>query len=280
MPGLESMRHRLSSLAKTLTYPTTAPSHTDPDTRLLDPDYFSIDVEDLTWFNKVNLAVRRDTEKLSTASDYMHIQRVSVSAWNLYQADTSHGLAGTIDSRTVVVAAMVSSLGALMYAHAYEEQTMQQVDTAENKQTAQNDLLFDFLRSLDCPPDVAGPAALVASIVGSDGESNDNENFQNHCEAYPALKFVQDAVKLDELGCVGIARLGVQNKETILEMVHTMDTKLVHYAGSMKTKSGKKEAEKRWSQMLEFRECFISQTDCSIGLMSDRKRTKILNKRV
>jgi hypothetical protein len=86
-------------------------------------------------------------EKLSTASDYMHIQRISVSAWNLYQADTSHGLAGTIDSRTVVVAAMVSSLGAPMYAHAYEEPTMQQVDTAEDKQTAQNDLLFDFLRS-------------------------------------------------------------------------------------------------------------------------------------
>ena len=230
----------------------------------MNPDYFSIKAEDLTWFNKVTLAVRRDTEKLSTASDYMHIQRVSVSAWQLYQADTLHGMADTIDSRTVVVAAMVSSLGALMYAHACEEQ---KVDTAADKQTAQNDLLFDFLRSLDCPPDVAGPAALIASIIGSDGETNDNENFQNHCEAYPALKFVRDAVKLDELGCVGIAQLGVQNKETILEMVHTMDTKLVHYAGLMKTKSGKKEAEKRWSQMLEFRESFISQTDCSIGLM-------------
>jgi uncharacterized protein len=273
MPDLESMRHRLSSIVKPVTHLTTPPSHTDPDTRLLVPDYFSIDAEDLTWFNKVNLAVRRDMEKLSVASDYMHIQRVSVSAWHLYQADASHGLVDTIDSRTVVVAAMVSSLGALMYAHACEQQDTQEIDTAEDKQTAQNDLLFDFLRSLDCPPDVAGPAALVASFVGSDGETNDDENFQNHCEAYPALKFVQDAVKLDELGCLGIARLGVQNKETILEMVHTMDAKLVHYAGSMKTKSGKKEAEKRWSQMLEFRECFISQTDCSIGLMSDRKRT-------
>ena len=270
MPGLESMRRRLASIAHPVTHPTTFLSHTNPDTRLLNPDYFSIEAEDLTWFNKVNLAVRRDMEKLSTASDYMQIQSVSVSAWQLYQADTSHEMADTIDSRTVVVAAMVSSLGALKYAHTCDEQ---QVDTAEGKQTAQNDILFDFLRSLDCPPDVAGPAALIASLVGSDGETNDNENFQNHCEAYPALKFVQDAVKLDELGCVGIAQLGVQNKETILEMVHTMDTKLVHYAGLMKTKSGKKEAEKRWSQMLDFRECFISQTDCSIGLMSDRKHT-------
>lgn len=258
------MRRRLASIAHPGTHPTTPPSHTDPDTRLLNPNYFSIKTEDRTWFNKVDLAVRRGMEKLSTASDYMHIQRVSVSAWQLYQADTPHGMADTIDSRTVVVAAMVSSLGALKYAHTCDEQ---QVDTAEGKQTAQNDILFDFLRSLDCPPDVAGPAALIASIIGSDGETNDNENFQNHCKAYPALKFVRDAVKLDELGCVGIAQLGVQNKETILEMVHTMDTKLVHYAGLMKTKSGKKEAEKRWSQMLEFRERIINQTDCSIGLM-------------
>ena len=267
------MRRRLYSIAKPVTHLTTPLSHKDPDTRLLDPDYFSIDVKDLTWFNKVNLAVRRDTEKLSISSDYMHIQRVSMSAWHLYQADTSQGLAGTIDSRTVVVAAMVSSLGALLYTRAYEKQTVQQVDTAEDEQTTQNDLLFEFLRSLDCPPDVAGPAALIASFFGSDGETNDKENFQGHCEAYPALKFVHDAVKLDELGCVGIARLGMQNKETILEMVHTMDTKLVHYAGLMQTQSGKKEAEKRWSQMLEFRECFIAQANCSIGLKSDRERT-------
>ncbi|KAF3002937.1 hypothetical protein E8E13_003553 [Curvularia kusanoi] len=273
MPGLESMRRRLSSIAKPVTHTTTPPSHTHPDARLLEPDFFNIDAEDLTWFNKVNLAVRRDTEKLSIASDYMHIQRVAVSAWNLYQADTSQPWAGDIDSRTVVVAALVSSLGALMYAKECEKHKKafktQRVDTAEAVQIIQNDLLFDFLRSFNCPPDVAGPSALIASLVSFSGEIKDKGKIQDHCEAYPALRFVQDAVRLEELGCVGIARLGVQNKGTILEMLHVMDTKLVHYPGLMKTKGGRKEGERRWIQMLEFREGLISQTDCSIGLKSD-----------
>lgn len=273
MPGLESMRRRLSSIAKPVTRPTAPPSHTDPDTRLLDPDYFNIDAEDLTWFHKVNLAVRRDMAKLNITNDYMHIQRVTVSAWSLYQADTSQHCVGNIDSRTVVVAAMVSSLGVLMYAQEREKHrraiSSQQTDDAEAVQLVQNDLVFDFLRNLDCPPDVAGPAALIASLVSFSAEVNGKERVQNHCEAYPALRFVQDAIRLDELGCVGIARLGAQNKETILEMLHRMDTRLVHYAGLMKTKGGKKEAERRWVQMLEFREGLISQSDYSIGLKAD-----------
>lgn len=270
MPGLDSMRRRLSSIAKPVVHPTTPSSHTHPDNRLFDPDYFNIDAEDLTWFHKVNLAVRRDVSKLGITSDYMHIQRVTVSAWNLYHADTSQAMTGYIDSRTIVVAAMISSLGALLYEEERKKNKrafgIQQADHTEAVQLIQNDLLFEFLRNLDCPPDVAGPAALIASLVNFPGEVNDKEKVHDHCEAYPALKFVQDAFRLDEMGCVGIARLGAQNKGTILEMVHRMDTTLVHYAGLMKTKGGRKEAERRWVQMLEFREGLLAQTDCSIGL--------------
>lgn len=270
MPGLESMRRRLSSIAKPVAHPTTPSSHTHPDKRLFDPDYFNIDAEDLTWFHKVNLAVRRDMGKLGITSDYMHIQRVTVSAWNLYHADTSQPLTGYIDSRTIVVAAMISSLGAPLYEEERKKNKkphgVQRPDSAEAVQLIQNDLLFDFLRNLDCPPDVAGPAALIASLVSFSGELSDKEKVHDHCEAYPALKFVQDAVRLDEMGCVGIARLAALNKGTILEMVNRMDTRLVHYPGLMKTKGGRKEADRRWMQMLEFREGFLAQTDCSIGL--------------
>src|SRR5690242_2664592 len=207
MPGLESMRRRLSSIAKPTPDSTAPPSHTHPDTRLLDPDYFNIDAEDLTWFHKVNLAVRRDTTHLGLANNYMHVQRATVSAWNLFQSEASQPWARDIDPRTVVVAAMVASLGAKEYT---EERVRagQQVrdgpDTPAAVQRVEDDLLFGFLRHLDCPPDVAGPSALIASLVCFEREMRDRDMVREQCEAYPALRFVQDAVRLDELGCVGI----------------------------------------------------------------------------
>lgn len=275
MPGLESMRRRLSSIAKSSPEPNTPPPHTHPDTRLLDPDYFNIDAEDLTWFHKVNLAVRRDMAKLSIANDYMHVQRVTVSAWNLYQSDASQLWARDIDPRTIVVAALISSLGSLKY---MEERVgneknhgPRQPDSPDAMQHIEDDLLFGFLRHLDCPPDVAGPSALIASLVSFSREMRDKEMIREQCEAYPALRFVQDAVRLDDLGCVGIARLGAQNEDTLLEMAYRMDTRLVHYVGLMKTKGGRKEAERRWVQMMEFREGLLGQMDCSVGLEAEKE---------
>ncbi|KAJ4989054.1 YpgQ [Stagonosporopsis vannaccii] len=280
MPGLESMRRRLSSIAKTSPEPTSPPSHTHPDTRLLDPDYFNMDAEDLTWFHKVNLAVRRDTATLSHATNYMHVQRVTVSAWSLFQAEASAPWARDIDPRTVVVGAMVASLGAPKYVEERErvrardgpcDGPAQPLQSPAVMQHVEDDLLFGFLRHLDCPPDVAGPSALIASLVCFERETRDREMVREQCEAYPALRFVQDAVRLDELGCVGIARLGARKQGTLLEMVHRMDARLVHYAGLMKTKAGRKEAERRWVQMLEFREGLLGQMDCSVGLEAVRK---------
>lgn len=229
------MRRRLSSIAKPTLEPTTPPSHIHPDKRLLDPDFFSIDAEDLTWFHKVNLAVRRDTSKLALAHDYMHVQRVTVTAYQLYQTDASQLWAQGIDPRTVVVAAMVSSLGALKYAEDHAENLKdfgpRTHDSPDAVQNIQHDLLFDFLRRLDCPPDVAGPAALIASLISFTQECRDREKVKDNCEAYPALRFVQDAVRLDELGCVGIARLGALSKVTILEAVNRMDSRFLSLCG-------------------------------------------------
>lgn len=223
--------------------------------------------------------MHRDTATLSLANNYMHIQRVAVSAHQLYQADASQPWARDIDARTVVVAAMVASLGAPKYAKDCAENEknvgLRGAESPETVQCVESDLLFDFLRRLDCPPDVAGPAALVASLVCFEREVADREKVVEHCKAYPALRFVQDAVRLEDLGWVGVARLAVsvsmgsKKDQTILEMVHRMDSKLVHYVGLMKTKGGRKEAERRWAQMLEFKEGFLGQTDCSVGLRLD-----------
>ncbi|KAH6642379.1 hypothetical protein C7974DRAFT_100719 [Boeremia exigua] len=273
MPDLESMRRRLSSIAKPVPELTTPPSHTHPDARLLDPDFFNIGADDLTWFHEVNLAVRHEMAKTTVANDYMHIQRVTVSAWNLYQSDASQPWARNIDPRTIVVAAMISSLGAPKYTEEREQNEKKcgcrRPDSPDLMQHIEDHLLFGFLRRLDCPPDVAGPAALIASLVSFSREVGDKEEIRKQCEAYPALRFVQDAVRLDDLGCVGIARLGAQNQRTVLEMVYRMDVRLLHYMGLMKTKGGRKEAERRWAQMMEFREGLLCQTDCSMGLTDD-----------
>jgi hypothetical protein len=277
MPGLESMRRRLSSIAKPHPELTTPPSHTQSDKRLLDPDFFNIDAEDLTWFHKVNLAVRRDVSKLSIAHDYMHIQRVTVAAYQLYCTDASQIWAQGVDHRTVVVAALVSSMAAVLYVKDHAENlkdfgpgTPESLDAI---QAIQHDLLFDFLRRLDCPPDVAGPAALMASSIGFELECKDQEKVRDNCEAYPAMRFVQDALRLDELGCIGIARLGALSETTVLEAVNRMDTRLRYYPGSMKTKMGKKEAERRWAQMLEYQEGLLLQSACSVGLEAGRRKS-------
>ncbi|KAF3049888.1 40S ribosomal protein [Didymella keratinophila] len=205
MPGLESMRRRLSSIAKPHPDPTTPPSHTHSDKRLLDPDFFNIDAEDLTWFHKVNLAVRHDVSKLSIAHDYMHIQRVTVAAYQLYCTDASQIWAQGIDHRTVVVAAMVSSMTAVLYVKDQAEKMKdfgpRTPDSLDAIQAIQHDLLFDFLRRLDCPPDVAGPAALIASSISFELECKDQDKIKDNGEAFPAMRFVQDAV-LDDFAAL------------------------------------------------------------------------------
>ncbi|KAF2627052.1 hypothetical protein BU25DRAFT_342182 [Macroventuria anomochaeta] len=203
----------------------------------------------------------------------MHIQRVTVSAYTLYLNEKQLPCAGRIDPRTVVIAAMVHELGALKYTEGIAENNKnsgpRRPDSPDTVQHKQHELLFDFLRRLDCPPDVAGPAALIASLVSIWREFRDKEKIQGHCEAYPALKFVQDADRLDDLGRVGIAKLVAERKGTILELVNRIDKSLAYCVDLMKTKVGRKEAEKRRAQMLEFREGLVGQTDCSVGLKAD-----------
>ncbi|KAL1607259.1 hypothetical protein SLS59_002222 [Nothophoma quercina] len=279
MPGLGSMRRRFSSIAKPTSGPSIPPPHNRPDIRLLEPDFFNIDAEDLTWFHKVNLAVRQQMGTLPISHDYMHIQRVTVSAYTLYQNEKNQPFTGKVDPLTIIVAAMVHAMGDILHAEDLAEKQkdyrFRPADSADKAQHIQHNLLFDFLRGLDCPPDVAGPAALIASLVSFNYEVKDKGKIQDHCEAYPALRFVQDADRLDELGCVGIARLVASEKKTILEVVDRMDRRLAHYVGLMKTKSGRKEAEKRWAQMLEFKEGLLGQTDCSVGLKVEGHRKSV-----
>jgi uncharacterized protein len=70
------------------------------------------------------------------------------------------------------------------------------------------------------------------------------------------------------------ARVGVwwdhieRRKNTILSLLELFDDRFVHYPSMMKTKTGRKKAEKAWSYVLEFKKEMMEQATCEALLES------------
>ncbi len=251
---------------------------------------------DRTWFEKVNIEVREimNGPQYDASHDYEHIQRVVNEARKLWLAEKAahrrqkgdgYGdIQEVNEALTLYVAAMVHDVGDGKYDSASSSSKSQETggeirievehwislsDEAAKKRDRQRDLIFSFLKKCGCPPAIAGPASHIASLVSFTRENVAKELVAQECEAYPLLKYVQDADRLDALGAMGIARVCVfggvnesRRKNTILTVVKLMHERFEQYPALMKTEAGKKEAEKRVKYMWKFVEEMLKQADC------------------
>jgi uncharacterized protein len=253
------MGRRLSSIVK----PPIGIEHLTERTRLFDMEFLDIESKHQSWFEAVNVAVFTAMVGHDITHDYAHIQRVVLKVHELYGSEKHHLWARGVDPLILIVAAMVHGIGGNTYA---EEAATSENDLVVSrqketrKQETQRDVTFKFLRVLGCPPAVAGPAALIASLVSVSRQIQQEDEIVGLAQAYPSLKLLQDADRLDSLGWVGITRAG--SGSTIESVIRLIDEVLVGFPAKMNTRTARKEAERRWAQMAEFRDGVMGQLDC------------------
>jgi uncharacterized protein len=246
------------------------------DTRLLNLDAL-MDGTPVTpyqhaWFARVNAAVLEymNSATYDASHDYEHCIHVVNNAHRLWNAEKHHPWTRDINPLVIYTAALCHDIGDEKYRVADDEVVLY---THEAKRERQCDVIRDFLDGLKVPPQVAGQAAYIASFVSFTREMKNPQPLMVAMDDFPALRFVQDADRLDALGPMGIARACVfggvkedRRHNTILNFVELMDQRFVHYPGMMKTQTGKKEAEKAWACMLEFKKGMLQQADCEVIL--------------
>jgi len=216
------------------------------------------------WFSRVNVAVRKHLDDQGILShDYEHVLRVTMNTQRLWLAEKHHTWARDVDVMAMYTAALVCCIGEEeKERHVSPIPTLTEME-AEKEQDRQCNAIRDFLNGLKVPPQVAGPASYTASFLSLPRERANPEALDVAMKDLPALKIVQDALRLDSLGAMGIVRAAnYASEETALGMLKLVDERFVHYLRLMKTKTGKKEAEKAWTFMQEFTEGLLEQADC------------------
>jgi uncharacterized protein len=246
------------------------------DTRLLSVEKLTNGVavadKDKRWFEKINIAVRAlmNSSDYDPSHDYEHIQRVVLNAHHIWVAEKHHDKFRNVDPLVIFVAAMVHDVADEKY-HSQSEELVKEV-TDQDRQERERDGIDAFIKKSapECPPYIRAPAAHIASLVSFTRELRRPDLVAEQCIAYPALQIVQDADRLDALGAMGIVRGAVfgginepRGTGTIRRVVYLVDERHSQYLEMMKTRTGKKEANKRWEIMEEIRDQIVEQANCT-----------------
>jgi uncharacterized protein len=253
---------------------TTQRANNERDTRLFSLEKLTegtaVTDKHKIWFEKINVAVRTlmNSSDYDPSHDYEHIQRVVMNAHHLWTNEKDRDEFRNVDPLVVFVAAMVHDVADEKYLS--DELVRMEPDQAQ--QERQRDAIEAFIKKAapECPPCVWAPAAHIASLVSFTRELRNSAFVAQQCLAYPALQIVQDADRLDGLGALGVVRAAVYGSEheprgtgTIRRAAYTVDERHSRYLDMMKTRSGKREASKRWDAMVEIRNQIVKQTDCN-----------------
>jgi uncharacterized protein len=230
--------------------------------QLLNREKLGIFLNHRQMFRGVNTAVM---EYLSGSAcdatlDYEHIQRVVVLAHKIYEAQKDDHWARDIDNNVLYIACMVHQVGNAKH-HVREK----------GDERDQEDIIRDFLKPNGCKdPRVYSGAAFVAVRVSLARELEEPEQIKSDAENYPTLRIVQDAVRLDGLGTIGIGRCLVSEvvdtkrkdgaKQSGIELQYDNFRKCLEL---MKTEKGGDMAQERLGFMDKFRERWLEETECA-----------------
>jgi len=255
--------------------PTHAQNLYERDTRLFSLDKLlngnKVSEKDRQWFDKINMAVRQLTNspEYNTNHDYEHIQRVVNNARRIWLAEKHRDEFSHVDRLVIFVAAMVHNIGDTedfangVHVHAAEAD--------QEMQDCQRDTIEAFIRQSapECPPYIWGPASHVASLVSFSRERRNPLLVVQQCAAYPALQVVQDAVRLDELGALGVVRAAghggageARGTGTVRKVVQVADERFSQVPDMMKTHAGRHEAARQWEIMENIMGQMLEQASC------------------
>lgn len=176
---------------------------------------------------------------------YAHIQRIVALIHKIYQAHKDDAWVRDVDPIVIFLAGLVHKVGG--------PQSLRAVDDFRDHE----DIMRDFLKQHECiDPRIYAATAFVASHVSLARELNEPEEMKDEAEAYVALRIVQDAVRLDGLGAIGLARC-FEAGEEINFNIFQKSLEL------MKTEKGRKLAFEQVQFMERFRKHWAEETDCS-----------------
>lgn len=223
----------------------TSPTY-DRDYPLFNMDALRIPHHHRTWFTALNFSIRTFMNTLDASHNYQHIRRVVSIAHHILDAEpTSQIWTRAIDPIIVWVACMTHDVGDPKY--------REPDDTR-----GQEEVILEFLTTLQCPADIAREAAKVAAAVSFSAELRDPDAVLQFAALHPALRVVQDADRIDALGAVGMGRCfvfgGVNEvrRHGLLESgIALVEQRFGLYVGLMKTEVGRKMAEERYRWMAD-----------------------------